>query len=493
MGTIDGNSWSEITLDGDSIAEVTIDGDVAWTEPSSPTVYENFEAGNLSDYSGSVGEWSVVQSPTPHDGSYVAQPTSSGASIFDIDRQSSPSPGETWTFYMYLTDGTATSHGVFPRFGVQDGDNFYELRCRGGNNTQLYERDADSNSWLAGGLLEYESNAWNRIDVTWDDGTLGGSDGDITVEGYDSSGNAIGSISGNSTTHGDGGLAFSCGLASGEDAYIDYVVSENPSTPNNVNDMSVTFKDTFDQASFGDNTNWAAGWGWGYDSPGDSPSNVNVPSDSEIEDHVEINNSRLILTADRDNWDTDGELHVGAVHSNPSGFDAPADGVTAEPPVYFEARIRTIGGNGWQSAFWSKPENEDWPPEIDVMEMLQDGSTSDWTSHNVHYSSSGDCNDETTHSTYDGQYDSYDSGNAPYETFHTYGFEWREDVMRHYVDGQVVEEITDQTILDALANSGCRPHYMMLSLNLDNVGTTDKTISWDNKQMEVDWVRVYKP
>lgn len=235
------------------------------------------------------------------------------------------------------------------------------------------------------------------------------------------------------------------------------------------------FEDDFDGRSL-DEDNWALGWGWGLGAPG---SKVSWARDR----HVDVSDSMLRLTASKEDYDSTGELYVGAIHSK--------NRVTVEPPVYFEARCQFIQGVGWQNAFWSKPNTEAWPPEIDVVEYLQPrASRADESSHNLHYSASGEPGDSSTHRTVNGSYSGYDSeAEWPGNRFHVYGVEWRRDVIRHYVDGQVVEETTDPDVIEAFNRGG--PEYLMLSLNLDNVGTTDKSGSWDDREFLCDWVRVW--
>lgn len=241
-------------------------------------------------------------------------------------------------------------------------------------------------------------------------------------------------------------------------------------------DWELSFEDDFEGSSL-DTSNWGIGWGWGMGAPG-------AKLTWARERHVNVRDSHLVLTASKEDWDSDNVLYSGNVHSK--------NMVTVEPPVYFEAKCNFIQGAGWQNAFWSKPNDEAWPPEVDVVEYLQtDGSTSS-TSHNLHYSASGQPGDGSTHQTVHGDHSGYDTQSEyPHNTFHVYGVEWREDVIRHYVDGAVVEETTDAGVLESFNRGG--PEYLMLSLNLDNVGTTDKSISWDDKEYLIDWVRVWKP
>ena len=163
--------------------------------------------------------------------------------------------------------------------------------------------------------------------------------------------------------------------------------------------------------------------------------------------------------------------------------------VSFGPGSYVEARIKFAKREGFLNAFWAKPVSERWPPEIDVVELFQEGNRPDEVEraqHHIHYSRSGEPSDETTYE--DIQLTSRPGGDLT-EAYHTYGLEWREDRVVPYVDGVAVHEWTDETILRALAAGG--PFYLMLSLNIDKLGTPDRSESW-GEAMLVDWVRLWK-
>lgn len=106
----------------------------------------------------------------------------------------------------YDAGGATIQSGIL--FGVQDGNNFYEIRAENGDNDfQLNVTDAGSTSALATDTNSPLSHAAGdakvyTIEVTWDDGTLGGSDNDITCEllNADKS-TTYSTISANDSTH----------------------------------------------------------------------------------------------------------------------------------------------------------------------------------------------------------------------------------------------------------------------------------------------------
>ena len=89
---------------------------------------------------------------------------------------------------------------------------------------------------------------------------------------------------------------------------------------------------------------------------------------------------------------------------------------------YWEARIRAAGCTGARSAFWGKPNDESWPPEIDVVEVNGDASrTAKFT---VHWEDGG-------HRESQGGFTGPDFSDG----FHIFGAQWTPDGVTWFVDG----------------------------------------------------------
>ena len=92
---------------------------------------------------------------------------------------------------------------------------------------------------------------------------------------------------------------------------------------------------------------------------------------------------------------------------------------------YYETRVRTNAGSGWHSAFWSAQNGATGPrAEIDGFEI--DSHVPNQIRHNVIAWTQG----TLTSGIYDAGFDS-SAG------WHVYGYEWLEDSVRFYVDGQL--------------------------------------------------------
>lgn len=90
---------------------------------------------------------------------------------------------------------------------------------------------------------------------------------------------------------------------------------------------------------------------------------------------------------------------------------------------YYETRAKTNVGSGWHSAFWAAGSADGPRTEIDGFEV--DSHAPTMIRHNVIPWTQGYLSKEP-----------YEVGFDTSAAFHTYGFEWREDSVTFYVDGQ---------------------------------------------------------
>lgn len=240
--------------------------------------------------------------------------------------------------------------------------------------------------------------------------------------------------------------------------------------PPNPDDWVMTFEDQFEGTSL-DTSNWEIGFGWGMTSTND---------DADVSaDDVHVENGRLRLDIEHHG---DGEVTQGAINSQ--------DLNPIEPPVFVEARMQPAGRAGILPAFWAKPNNENWPPEIDFLEVFNyDGDDDENTAHfNVHYTESGVCDDSSSHASVGSM--GHSPGHKVTEQYHVYGCLWMPDYIEFYFDGQHVATVDDPSVMESVNNSGCLPYYMMFTNHVNRVGTPDYSEWWHESTL-VDWVRLW--
>ncbi len=101
---------------------------------------------------------------------------------------------------------------------------------------------------------------------------------------------------------------------------------------------------------------------------------------------------------------------------------------------FFECSMKVPKGRGLWPAFWINPQTG-WPPEIDVLEIVNNGRDSTRNSfHFLHGKNTGNAEIESV-------LDKGSSYRPPFdfaEGFHTFAVEWTPDTVSHYVDGKLV-------------------------------------------------------
>lgn len=203
--------------------------------------------------------------------------------------------------------------------------------------------------------------------------------------------------------------------------------------------------------------------------------NWNNEDQAYIRENATTENGCLVLTAKKERWD-------GLSHR----VDCPDRRVTQEYTSgeantkgswqygKFEASIKMPNTRGVLGAFWMTPLDRDWPPEIDIVEVLgHDPHTAYFTNHygtpSNHQMGNGNC---------------YNARGFA-EGFHTYAVEWEPKAIRWYIDG--VKQ------LESRSGVPKEPFILRLSLPVgpDWEGNPSSSSVFP-QQMAVDWVRVYQ-
>lgn len=142
---------------------------------------------------------------------------------------------------------------------------------------------------------------------------------------------------------------------------------------------------------------------------------------------------------------------------------------------YTEVRAKVPEGKGLWPALWQLPQDGEWPPEIDIVEVL--GDKSDVALFSNHWGKADDPKKDVD--TYVGQDFSQD--------FHTYGLNWQKDAITWFVDGVPVKKYTNTN------NIPHKPMYFLANLAIGGTlpGDVDESTSFPT-DFQIDYVRVYK-
>lgn len=101
---------------------------------------------------------------------------------------------------------------------------------------------------------------------------------------------------------------------------------------------------------------------------------------------------------------------------------------------YYEARMKLPRGRGMWPAFWFS--NEYWPPEVDVVEVVNNGVD---TTRNSYHALHGKFIGKTVSSLLNDR-STYVPGFDYADGFHTFAVEWTPTAVKHYVDNVLVVE-----------------------------------------------------
>jgi beta-glucanase (GH16 family) len=221
----------------------------------------------------------------------------------------------------------------------------------------------------------------------------------------------------------------------------------------------LTFSDDFDGRAL-DKTKWSNGFGWGQATNSDfgwcDPRN-NVVSGGVLTQRIERRPGG-------------GQpFRVGCIHSKDK---------FAQRYGYWEARIRAAGCFGSRTAFWGKPNDESWPPEIDVVEVNGQGPRTDTAKFTVHWRR-GDRHLQ------DGD---YHTGPNFSEDYHVFGAEWSPEGVIFSVDG--VERWRTPAGARFLDKAG--PFYTIVNSQVIERDSTCGDIP-SRAASYVDYVRVWSP
>lgn len=173
-----------------------------------------------------------------------------------------------------------------------------------------------------------------------------------------------------------------------------------------------------------------------------------------------------------------GEIESGMLRSKWSGKYG-----------YFEIRMKVPKGRGLWAAFWLNPEDRRWPPEIDVVEIVNNGT--DTTRDSFHYLHGIGTKDSRTRFSLLNGGRTYRPGFDYADGFHTFAVKWKQKAVRHYVDGKLVVDRTFQWTHDDGTDGG--PAHVLVNLAVGGKwpGPPIEPDAFP-AMLEIDYIRVWQ-
>jgi beta-glucanase (GH16 family) len=145
---------------------------------------------------------------------------------------------------------------------------------------------------------------------------------------------------------------------------------------------------------------------------------------------------------------------------------------------YFEMRAKVPAVNGLWSAFWLRRENAEWPPEVDVMEVLgRDTTILHVNCHTKLNSRKGPATGNISESI---PISVPDTSLA----FHTYGVDWEKKTITWYFDRQAVYEVPTPVDMH-------RPMYIQADLAGGGPWARDIDVSKLPASLKIDYIKAY--
>jgi beta-glucanase (GH16 family) len=238
---------------------------------------------------------------------------------------------------------------------------------------------------------------------------------------------------------------------------------------------SLIFDDEFDGSTLNANK-WVPTYWWG-------DNGCTIATNNELEwylpDDVLVTNGTLRLRAQkRTVIGSDGKTYhytSGVVTTGRASSSLPTPTKFEFKYGYTEVRAWVPKGKGLWPAFWLLSSDQDWPPEIDVTEII--GDQPNITNMTIHYLTGGG-----TEASSGGEWAGPDFSAG----WHTFGMDWQPGAVIWYVDG--VERRRDTTVSHIPAES----MYLLLNLAVggDWPGAPDASTVFP-AYFDVDYVRVW--
>ena len=192
----------------------------------------------------------------------------------------------------------------------------------------------------------------------------------------------------------------------------------------------------------------------------------------------EFTNGHLALVARVPKELKNGQIESGMLRSKWSGEYG-----------YVEGRVKVPPGRGMWSALWLNPEDQVWPPEIDILEIVNNGRDS--TNNSFHYLHSGDGKGKPTTSSRLDKFGSFRPGVDYAAGFHTFAVLWEPGRVRHYVDDALVVDRPFDWVHKNGSDAG--PAHVLVNLAVGGQWPGPPLRVEDfPARLEIDYIRVWQ-
>src|SRR5262245_4067022 len=157
---------------------------------------------------------------------------------------------------------------------------------------------------------------------------------------------------------------------------------------------------------------------------------------------------------------------------------------------YFEARIMVPAGAGTWPAFWLNPQDATWPPEIDIMEIVNNAGGNTTTKNSYHFVHGLGEYQPPTFTLIKDQWGRYWPGFDYAAGYHTFAVEWTPDYVRHYVDDVLVVDRLFRWLHNDSTSGG--PAHVLLNLAIGGAWPGAPVADTFPAKITIKYVRVWQ-
>jgi beta-glucanase (GH16 family) len=156
---------------------------------------------------------------------------------------------------------------------------------------------------------------------------------------------------------------------------------------------------------------------------------------------------------------------------------------------YIEARMKMPRGRGMWPAFWLNPQDQVWPPEIDIVEIVDNGR--DTTKNSFHFVHGGARKGVPARFSLLDKAQSYRPGVDYAEGFHSFAVLWEPGRVRHYLDETLVVDRAFEWVHRDGSDAG--PAHLLVNLAVGGQwpGPPQRPADFPAR-LEIDYIRVWQ-
>lgn len=195
-------------------------------------------------------------------------------------------------------------------------------------------------------------------------------------------------------------------------------------------------------------------------------------------DNHDFRNGRFALVARVSKELKNGQIESGMLRSRWSGQYG-----------YIEGRMKVPTGRGLWPAFWINPQDQIWPPEIDIFEIVDNGR--DTTKNSFHFLHLGEGKGRPARATLLDKFGAYRPGFDYADGFHTFAILWEPGRVRHFVDEKLVVDRPFDWTHKGGADAGPAHVLVNLAVGGDWPGPPLRIEDFPAR-LEIDFIRVWQ-